>query len=1579
MIRILVTVCVLLLASAAVAFVEDDSLEAEQLWLSYQHGALDRLDPQGRLDEARAMVERAAALIARHEAGVSGLDQRAYSQLMTLINHLPLETATASGPRSGTPGTLSGTVTEAGTGLPLQGISIQAINFSDPFSGMVSQPTDSNGEYTLSLDPGFYVLRVGSAPDHVRQAWPGLACESLVNCPIYSGDVIEVSAGVAAGGYHFELEPGIRVEGQVTAGGSGVANVSVQIGHPYDAQFIYSTVTDIDGNYQLSAVSAGDYRLVAIPPSGSGLAGRIHDGQPCGSSDCRVLPLSSSLAVSGPGSSQVQDFDLEPGGSISGQVTLNAGGPLEEAFVSLSSVDGWITASAQTDAVGSFSIEGLPPGDYRLVASHPMTRAQAYPGVDCFPCAFELATPITVIGGSNFTGIDFDLSDAGGSISGQVLRADNGNPVVGARAWASGSGLGGRWVETDSNGEFTIPALNPGSYYLRVDPPTGENLQPTFFGDVSCAQFNCGQRGQVVVLDSGADVTGLVINAPAGGGLTGTVTRADLGIPMSMMTIARLELFAASGPDQGRLVAQQMVSTTPGVTPGVYEISGLPPGAYKAVFATSTPFGYIDTAFGGQPCPRGGCNLDLLPTVFVTSGVTLPGIGAALGQGPVIRGTVSDIATGLAPVRKPSDPGGLIGLYNTLDNYASFGVLDGRGNWHSRTGLPDGTYYVATFLTRNNFPFGGGFVDQAYDDVDCPWLGCSLIASATALDVTGADISGIDFELRTGGAISGTVTDGSSSEPLLAVLIEAYQAGGVKVAESWTNILGEYQLSGLPAGDYFVRTRNDQNFQDQLYSGINCTPFCDPVNGAPINVSEGSDTTGIDFVLIESGSISGEVRLGASPVSGVTVEIYGAIGNLLSTTTSGSDGSYQFNNLSPGSFYLRTRNTLGHADVLYDGLPCVGTACRVRDGDAVAVGAGGVVSGIDLLLTAGASISGTVRDAVSTSALSGVRVQLLDDRGAVAAEQTTNASGNYSFGALAAGDYHLVTRGTPGYVDMSHGNVPCPSACNGLNGVVVTVSAGGSAGGTNFDLPQGESVSGNVMAGGSPAVGALVQLYNDSGIPVAEVLTNPSGNYEITNLPDGDYFIRVWSFGGFAGQLYNGVTCTGYCDVLSADPVAVSTGNPAASINFSLTPAGSISGTVTAAGAGGLGLVGVQVWDQFGFIAGTATTNAAGQYTVSGLQPGQYRVRTTNQGGFVDQVFGGDSCSPTPCAIDSGTAITVGTSTVSGINFALQPGSSISGTATDSFGNPLPTGLAVLFDVNGIDIDTAPIVDGLWRFDGLADGTYYVLIENGVGLVDELWQDIPCPAGVCDITAGTPIIIGGREAGRTATTGINVVLDAGNTISGRVTDAGTGAGILGARVFIFDDQGQLVGDGFADALGDYQTQGGFPAGTYHAATASGMVRGVGSNYINALYAGQPCLLDCDVTAGTAIDLTAGSATGINFALSTGAGLKGRVSTANDAPVVQIEVRVYDSAGTLAGIGLTNSQGRFTVDGLPAGSYTAHTINTQGLEDQAFGGELCGTACQGGDGTPFAVPASGFVENINFELFAADVIFIDGFE
>lgn len=1523
--------------------------------------------------------------------------------------------------------TLSGTVRRASDSAPLQGVSVQAIEFTwgSPPSGagiIASTGTDASGLYTLTLPPGRYLVRANpsgvpgivtpaTAGGYRRQVYNGIPCDDFNECQPQTGTIVTVNAGSPVSGIDFSLAPGGGISGSVTraSGGAPVPSVWVLALNERDG-ISTSAQTDGSGNYTILGLPPGNYRVYTLSGVPADLMGEAHNDRPCGE-DCRWVPAETVGVVANAVANGINlTLDANPS-FVEGTVRDDLGNPIPFAALNLYSEDRYTSLSGRSDASGNFRFGPLRPGVYRLNgngstdnnavfpapmivrSSHTPTR---WPNIACAAgCLLDTGTPINVPAGTTVTLPQPLTMNRGARVLGQIRAATGSTPLENISVTVTGErGSGG--ARTDAAGNYEIGGLVPGTYYVFASASgSGQNFVTTYNGGFQCGRNFCGQAGTPVTLTAtGPGSTATVnIDLAAGGRITGVIRDAASGAPITRNR-ARLELFDAATGEIVQQPSQGLCDAPTPTSPAAcrYEATGLLPGTYKGVFATTSTSGWIDTAFGGSPCPRGGCDLGPLPPLFATAGGLLAGIDGSLARGALIRGRVRE-AGGLPIDCRPiePDPGfggcGGVGFNTTLDNYAAFAQADRAGFYATRTGFAAGTtVYASTFLLRNNISFGFGYVDQAYSGIPCPFGSCGITTGA-GITVPATDVTGIDFNLVRGAVITGTITASAGGAPIAGVEVRATAPNGRLAGRTRSSSDGRWRIAGLSPGNYFVSTANNQGFLNEVYNNLPCEPFCNPLGGTPVAVAGTATTSGINFQLDAAASISGQVRLGATPQANVPVELYGAVGNLVRTTTTDASGNYVFAGLAAGRFFVRTRDTTGRADALWNGLPCLGTACNVRNGTPIDLGAGGSQAGVDLVLTNPATISGTVTRLPGSTPMSGVTIQLLAATGAVALTTTTNASGNYGFTGLPAGTYRLVTRNTPGVIDVAWPSAPCPSACNGLNGNTITVTAGGSATGRNFALDSGGSISGSVRSTApvAPIPGVTLQVYNSGGIPVAQVLSNASGNYEVNALPSGNFVIRTQQSLGFTDQLFNNLPCTGYCDLLSGTPVPVTSGSGTGLVDFNLSGGLSISGRVRdAATSSGIALARVTAFDVGGFVAGSAQANASGEYTIAGLRPGTYRLRTTNLSGYVNQIWNGVACTPTPCLISSGTPITL-SSNLANVDFNLSRGGTISGTATDTFNNPLPTGTATLYDSTGAEITTAPVANGIWEFSGLANGTYFVLIRNSSGLIDQLYDNIPCPAGACNIAAtGTPIVLTGTEApksgGKSGPANINLQLPPGQTISGTVTDAATSQPIAGVTVHFFNSAGVEVGQATTNALGQYVSEGGLAAGSYRAATTNGIARGAADGYVNRLYDGQNCLLSCNFAGGTPISVTSAPTTGIDFALSkAGPGMTGTVRDVLGNPLALITIRVFDASGNLAGIARTNSVGVYRLDGLPAGNYFARTVNDFGYEDRLFGGAVCGTGCNPLSGTPIAVPASTQIQNIDFTLGFPDPLFRNGFE
>jgi hypothetical protein len=141
-------------------------------------------------------------------------------------------------------------------------------------------------------------------------------------------------------------------------------------------------------------------------------------------------------------------------GSISGVVTDEETGlPIIMAEITITG----IYCIWYTDTSGFYFCDNLPPDSYQVNARKMGYIPEAYP------------ESVIVIAGENTSDIDFALAPMGeaGSISGAVTDAETGYPIPGAHVCACGE-FGHGQALTDSLGEYTIFGLYPGPYFVTA-------------------------------------------------------------------------------------------------------------------------------------------------------------------------------------------------------------------------------------------------------------------------------------------------------------------------------------------------------------------------------------------------------------------------------------------------------------------------------------------------------------------------------------------------------------------------------------------------------------------------------------------------------------------------------------------------------------------------------------------------------------------------------------------------------------------------------------------------------------------------------------------------------------------------------------------------------------------------------------------------------------------------------------------------------------------------------------------------------------------------------------------------------
>jgi YD repeat-containing protein len=362
-------------------------------------------------------------------------------------------------------------------------------------------------------------------------------------------------------------------------------------------------------------------------------------------------------------------------------------------------------------------------------------------------------------------------------------------------------------------------------------------------------------------------------------------------------------------------------------------------------------------------------------------------------------------------------------------------------------------------------------------------------------------------------------------------------------------------------------------------SGSGTGPFIVTVGGIASN--------SVTFTVQYVGSISGLVTNGATgaAINGAGIAAYQK-GSLISSTTTNSTGNYSFGNLSNGTYTLIFSAT-GFASQTVENV-------SVQQGTTVNVNA-----------TLGAP---SVTQLSPSSGPVGIPV-IISGSGF----GTTATNGTVSFNGVAA----VVNR----WSNTSIG-VVVPSGAS--TGPVVVIVAGVASNGVTFTVGTG-TVSGNVTAanGGAAISGATVQAIQ-SGTVVSSTTSGANGSYSIANLSSGSYDIEA--------------TASTYGSLISSGNSVVA-GN-ITTVNLALPGSGGIGGTVTQSD-GATPISGATVGAYQGAdLAGTATTNGSGVYSIAGLGPGTYRETITANGFNSKNV--------------TGVSVSVGNTTTENVSLAGQ-------------------------------------------------------------------------------------------------------------------------------------------------------------------------------------------------------------------------------------------------------------------------------------------------------------------------------------
>jgi hypothetical protein len=641
--------------------------------------------------------------------------------------------------------------------------------------------TDASGNYSLKgLPADDYYIQIRNTQDiYIDAMWSDIGTVQCYDCIPDVDSTLSLGLGDLKSGVDLNLTIGATVSGQVTDQDTAAAveTLSVQL---YDtaqpeSYWYFDSVFDGSGNYTISGVPAGNYKVYLNPYDENIHIPEIYNDIQCNA--CSTLLYNGAgnafNLVNGVTTSNI-DFAVEVGASVSGFVRDNNDIDLtvtQYALIYLFNDSNRVLAYKFIDgtdydpmANGAYTVGGLLPGMYFIQGGdggRQFYQRELFENIACPWSGCDRGgggNPVVLGEGEQRLGVNF-LLNYGGKISGTVTDANTGLPIdngsIGEYVQfydASGAVAGGAYIQPDGT-YISARALPPGSYSVRTGsmfnavfntPYVMEKYAP---GDnIDCPGVTCDlTAGNVTVtaydpLDptpaESATVIGIDFALSEAFSFSGTIT--DLSPPNDPIADVHVIVYN----DNGDFANWATTDAS-----GNFTVHGLPAGTYYALTnnGSNLPFmglsqteagGWIDILFDGTPCPGSACDVTTGDPIVLGGGRSAQGVTFDFGMtaGGTITGQVRNFSNQL-----PAS-GVDVNVYNsTGDFYGSYETDD--NGFYLTVGFPAGTYYLTT---SNN----GALIDAKYGGGYCVDESCDPLDADPIVVVGNQAVVGADIELR---------------------------------------------------------------------------------------------------------------------------------------------------------------------------------------------------------------------------------------------------------------------------------------------------------------------------------------------------------------------------------------------------------------------------------------------------------------------------------------------------------------------------------------------------------------------------------------------------------------------------------------------------------------------------------------------------------------------------------------------------------------------------------------------------------------------------------------------------------------
>ena len=446
--------------------------------------------------------------------------------------------------------------------------------------------------------------------------------------------------------------------------------------------------------------------------------------------------------------------------------------------------------SASTDANGRFVFEGLSAGRYLILASHDgyVNNNRDNPGLR--------GKLLSVAPGQHVNDFVIRLLPDG-VIAGHITN-EAGKPLrgVSVQAMKSSYSRGRRELHdvahapTNEAGEYRIPALVPGKYYIRARPPG--SLKPKLGSEKAYVPLyypavNDQARSVALVLRAGEDLAGIDMNfVPVHTvHIRGRVINARTTLPSKEAEVTLLS-------DQGGTIFSPSQNLSGGAQ-ATFEFQGVPPGSYVLVAQQPSNPQERKTMWGRTAIEVGDTNIEhaevvVGPGVDVSGRIRVEGKTAVdASKDDINKGDISKDLGNLVGILEPQEASSLAALTPDIDSAS----VKPDGTFIFRE-VPEGSYRI------NFFPVPAGFYLKSSGAADVLETGITV--------GRGHSPPALELVVSAGAArIDGTVRSDEQSSPGASVVLVPdgkQRAQPNYYRQAVTDQLGRFAMRNVAPGDY---------------------------------------------------------------------------------------------------------------------------------------------------------------------------------------------------------------------------------------------------------------------------------------------------------------------------------------------------------------------------------------------------------------------------------------------------------------------------------------------------------------------------------------------------------------------------------------------------------------------------------------------------------------------------------------------------------------------------------------------------------------------------------------------------------